>query len=151
MTAITVQAGGFTTQAFSSKINVKLDKQGSYTDIVNRKYQGEIANQGDRVTFYTIGNLTATDYDPTNPSTITYANPAGDKQTLIVDQIKVIPFKVGDVQNLWANLNLVDQYTDRIAVAGAETKDAYLHGLAVAGAGTKLNSTSAKALTKDNI
>ena len=151
MTAITVQAGGFTTQAFSSKVNVKLDKQGSYTDIVNRKYQGEIANQGDRVTFYTIGNLTATDYDPTNPTTITYANPAGDKQTLIVDQIKVIPFKVGDVQEVWSNLNLVDQYTDRIAVAGAETKDAYLHGLAVAGAGTKLNSTSAKALTKDNI
>ena len=149
MTAITVQAGGFTTQAFSSKVNVKLDKQGSYTDIVNRKYQGEIANQGDRVTFYTIGNLTATDYDPTNPGTITYANPAGDKQTLIVDQIKVIPFKVGDVQNLWANLNLVDQYTDRIAVAGAETKDAYLHGLAVAGAGTKLNDSAAKALTRD--
>ena len=145
MTAITVQAGGFTTEAFSSKINVKLDKQGSYTDIVNRKYQGEIANQGDRVTYYNIGNLTATDYDPTNPIAITYANPAGDKQTLIVDQIKVIPFKVGDVQQLWSNLNLVEQYTDRIAVAGAETKDAYLHGLAVAGAGTKLNSTSAKA------
>ena len=87
MTAITVQAGGFTTEAFSSKTNVKLDKQGSYTDIVNRKYQGDIANQGDRVTFYTIGNLTATDYDPENPGTITYANPAGDKQTLIVDQI----------------------------------------------------------------
>lgn len=42
MTAITVQAGGFTTEAFSSKINVKLDKQGSYTDIVNRKYEGNL-------------------------------------------------------------------------------------------------------------
>lgn len=151
MTKINVQAGGFTTEAFSSKTNVKLDKQGSYTDIVNRKYQGEIANQGDRVTFYTIGNLTAQDYDPKSPSAIEYGDPEGDKQTLIVDQIKVIPFKVGDVQQVWASLNLVDQYSDRIAVAGGETKDAYLHGLAVAGAGTKLNDEGAKALTKENV
>lgn len=42
MTAITVQEGGFTTEVFSKKTNVKLDKQGSYTDIVNRKYEGDL-------------------------------------------------------------------------------------------------------------
>lgn len=151
MTAITVQAGGFTTELFSKKVNIKLDKQGTYTDIVNRKWEGEIKNEGDRVTIYTIGNLKAKDYDPKNPSAIEYDNPEGDKQQLIVDQIKIIPFKVGDVQNLWANLNLVDQYTDRIAVAGAETKDAHLHTVAVAGAGTKLYDSSALALTEDNV
>lgn len=151
MTAINVQAGGFTTELFSKKVNIKLDKQGTYTDIVNRKWEGEIKNEGDRVTIYTIGNLTAKDYDPKNPTAIVYDNPTGDKQQLIVDQIKVIPFKVGDVQNLWANLNLVDQYTDRIAVAGAETKDAHLHTVAVAGAGTKLYDASALALTEDNV
>lgn len=151
MTAITVQAGGFTPELFSKKVNIKLDKQGTYTDIVNRKWEGEIKNEGDRVTIYTIGNLKAKDYDPKNPTAIEYDNPEGDKQQLIVDQIKIIPFKVGDVQNLWANLNLVDQYTDRIAVAGAETKDAHLHTVAVAGAGTKLYDASALALTEDNV
>ena len=151
MTTINVQAGGFTTELFSKKVNIKLDKQGTYTDIVNRKWEGEIKNEGDRVTIYTIGNLTAKDYDPKNPTAIVYDNPTGDKQQLIVDQIKIIPFKVGDVQNLWANLNLVDQYTDRIAVAGAETKDAHLHTVAVAGAGTKLYDASALALTEDNV
>ena len=151
MTTINVQAGGFTTELFSKKVNIKLDKQGTYTDIVNRKWEGEIKNEGDRVTIYTIGNLTAKDYDPKNPTAIVYDNPTGDKQQLIVDQIKIIPFKVGDVQNLWANLNLVDQYTDRIAVAGAETKDAHLHTVAVAGAGTKLYDSSALALTEDNV
>ena len=151
MTAINVQAGGFTTELFSKKVNIKLDKQGTYTDIVNRKWEGEIKNEGDRVTIYTIGNLTAKDYDPKNPTAIVYDNPTGDKQQLIVDQIKIIPFKVGDVQNLWANLNLIDQYTDRIAVAGAETKDAHLHTVAVAGAGTKLYDASALALTEDNV
>ena len=151
MTTINVQAGGFTTELFSKKVNIKLDKQGTYTDIVNRKWEGEIKNEGDRVTIYTIGNLTAKDYDPKNPVAIEYDNPQGDKQQLIVDQIKIIPFKVGDVQQVWSNLNLVDQYTDRIAVAGAETKDAHLHTVAVAGAGTKLYNDSALALTEDNV
>lgn len=151
MTTINVQSGGFTTELFSKKVNIKLDKQGTYTDIVNRKWEGEIKNEGDRVTIYTVGNLKAKDYDPKNPSAIEYDNPEGDKQQLIVDQIKIIPFKVGDVQNLWANLNLVDQYTDRIAVAGAETKDAHLHTVAVAGAGTKLYDSSALALTEDSV
>ena len=151
MTTINVQAGGFTTELFSKKVNIKLDKQGTYTDIVNRKWEGEIKKEGDRVTIYTIGNLTAKDYDPKNPTAIVYDNPEGDKQQLIVDQIKIIPFKVGDVQNLWSNLNLVDQYTDRIAVAGAETKDTHLHTVAVAGAGTKLYDDSALALTEDNV
>ena len=151
MTTINVQAGGFTTELFSKKVNIKLDKQGTYTDIVNRKWEGEIKNEGDRVTIYTIGNLTAKDYDPKSPVAIEYDNPQGDKQQLIVDQIKIIPFKVGDVQKVWSNLNLVDQYTDRIAVAGAETKDAHLHTVAVAGAGTKLYNDSALALTEDNV
>lgn len=151
MTTINVQNGGFTTEAYSKKVNIKLDKQGTYTDIVNRKYEGEIKNQGDRVYFYTIGNLTAQDYNPKSPETINYANPEGDKQALIIDQIKVIPFKVGDIQKVWSNLDLVNQYTDRAAVAGAETKDAFLHGLAVAGAATKLNDSAALALTPENV
>ena len=109
MTAITVQNGGFTTEAFSDKVNVKLDKQGTYTDIVNRKYEGSIKEQNDRVTFFTVGNLSAQDYDPKNPSAINYGDPEGEKQTLIIDQIKVIPFKVGDVQKVWSNLDLVNE------------------------------------------
>ena len=151
MTTINVQNGGFTTEAYSKKVNINLDKQGTYTDIVNRNYEGEIKNQGDRVYFYNIGNLTAQDYNPKSPEAINYANPEGDKQVLIIDQIKVIPFKVGDIQKVWANLNLVNQYADRAAVAGAETKDAFLHGLAVAGAATKLNDSSALALTPENV
>lgn len=149
-TQINVQNGGFTTELFSSKVNVKLEKQGCYTDIVNRKYEGTIKNQGDRVTFYTIGNLAAADYDPKNPGSITYLNPEGDKHTLVVDQIKVIPFKVGDVQQVQSNLDLVNQYTDKIAVAGGETKDAYIHALAVAGAGSTLNNGTAIAVSEDN-
>jgi hypothetical protein len=149
-TTIDIQSGGFTTELFSSKTNIKLDKQGSYTDIVNRKYEGEIKKEGDRVTFYGVGNLTAVDYNYKNPEAINYPNPEGDKQTLIVDQVKIIPFKVGDIQNIFSNLDLVEQYTDRIAVAGGEVKDTYLHGLAKTGAATKMNSGAAVTITEDN-
>jgi hypothetical protein len=150
MTAIDIKAGGFTTEAFSSKTNVKLKKQGCYSDIVNTKYQGEIQRDGDRVTFYGIGDLEAQDYDYKNPTSIQYANPEGDKQTLIVDQIKVIPFVVGDIQNVFSNLDLVEQYTEQIAVTGGNVKDAYNHSLALTGAGTKLNASSALTVTEDN-
>ena len=149
-TKIDIQSGGFTTEAFSSKVNVKLREQGCYSDIVNTKYQGEIKRDGDRVTFYSIGRLEAFDYNYKNPEAINYANPEGDKQTLIVDQIKVIPFKVGRIQEVFSNLDLVEQYTEEIAVTGGNTKDAYNHSLALTGAGTKLNAGSALTVTEDN-
>lgn len=150
-TEIKVKGGGFTTELFSSKTNVKLKKQGCYSDIVNTKYQGEIQKEGDRVTFYGIGDLEAQDYDYKNSSTITYPDPAGEKLTLIVDQVKVIPFVVGDIQNVFSNLDLVEQYTDQISVTGGNVKDTYCHSLALAGAGTKLNSESAITLSEDNV
>lgn len=150
MSAIDVKAGGFTPELWSEKININLDKQGCYNDIVNRRYEGEIKNKGDKVKFYTLGNLAVSDYDPDSPS-ITYANPTGDIQELVVDQIKVIPFTVDDVRAVQSNIKLVDEFTNRIAVAASETKDAYIHSLALAGANTKLNSSAALQITKDNV
>lgn len=152
-TDIKVSAGGFTPELWSEKININLDNIGAYNDIVNRKYEGEIKAKGDRVTFYTIGNLTVSDYDPTdeNFKGITYQDPKGQKQTLIVDQQKIVPFLVDDIQAVQSNIELVNQYTKRIAVAASDVKDTYIHSLAVAGATTKLNATTALEITKANV
>ena len=66
MTDIKVSTGGFTPELWSDKININLDSYGAYNDIVNRKYEGEIKKKGDKVYFYTYGDLTVKDYDPTN-------------------------------------------------------------------------------------
>lgn len=150
MTAIEVKNGGFTPELWSEKININLDKQGCYTDIVNRKYEGEIKQKGDKVKFYTIGSLTVADYNPTSPS-ITYTNPTGDIQELLIDQMKIIPFTVDDIHQVQSNINLVDEFTKRIAVAGSETKDAFIHSLALANAGKKLHSDAAVQITKENV
>lgn len=113
----------------------------------------EIKNKGDKVYFYTLGDLTVSDYDPTATgfSGINYQDPQGDKQYLEITQQKIIPFKVDDIQKVQSNIDLVNQYIRRIAVAASQTKDVYIHGLAVANATTKLHSNSALELTKDNV
>lgn len=153
MTAITVKAGGFTPELWSDKININLDSYGAYNDIVNRKYEGEIKKKGDKVYFYTYGDLTVKDYDPANSSFtgLEYEDPQGNKQALEVNQQKYIGFLVDDIQEVQSNVDLVNGYTNRMSVAFANTKDAYIHGLATAGAGTKLHDASAITLTKDNV
>ena len=113
----------------------------------------EIKKKGDKVYFYTYGDLTVKDYDPTAVSFagLEYEDPRGNKQALEVDQQKYIGFLVDDIQEVQSNVDLVNGYTNRMSVAFANTKDAYIHGLATAGAGTKLHDTSAITLTKDNV
>jgi len=153
MTSINASTGGFTPELWSQKLNVTLDNHGKYTDIVNRKYEGEIKSKGDKVYFYTLGSLSVADYDPTATgfSGINYQDPTGDKQALEISQQKVIPFLVDDIQKVQSNIELVNQYINRIAVAASQTKDKYIHGLAIANAATKRNADSPLSLSKDNV
>ena len=153
MTDIVVSNGGFTPELFSEKVNINLDNYGAYNDIVNRKYEGEIKRKGDKVYFYTYGSLTVKDYNPnaTAFSGLNYEDPQGVKQALEVDQQKYIGFLVDDIQEVQANIELVNGFTNRMAVAFSNTKDSYIHGLAVAGAGTKMNSASPAEITKSNV
>ena len=153
MTDINVKSGGFTPELWSAKLNVTLDNHGKYMDIVNHKYEGEIKAKGDKVYFYTLKSLTVSDYNPAASgfTGITYQDPTGDKQALEINQQKIIPFLVDDIQKVQSNIDLVNQYITRIAVAASQTKDSFIHGLAVTNATTKRHSDSALAITKDNI
>ena len=150
MAEIAVANGGFTPQIWSDKININLDNYGAYNDIVNRKYEGEIKRKGDVVKFYTYGSLTVKDYNPTagDFNGLEFEDPKGQLTELNVNQQKYIAFQVDDIEKVQSNVELVNGFTKRMAIAFAQTKDLFIHGLAVAGAGTKLE---AKAITKDNI
>ena len=150
MAQIAVANGGFTPQIWSDKININLDNYGAYNDIVNRKYEGEIKRKGDVVKFYTYGSLTVKDYNPTAGgfNGLEFEDPKGQLTELNVNQQKYIAFQVDDIEKVQSNVELVNGFTKRMAIAFAQTKDLFIHGLAVAGAGTKLD---AKTITKDNI
>lgn len=150
MADIKVSNGGFTPQIWSDKININLDNYGAYNDIVNRKYEGEIKKKGDEVKFYTYGNLAVKNYDPTNVSFegLEWEDPKGKLLELKVDQQKYIAFQIDDIEKVQSNVDLVNGFTKRMAIAFAQTKDAFIHGLAVAGAA---KTRSAITLTKDNV
>ena len=149
MTAITVANGGFTPQIWSDKININLDNYGAYNDIVNRKYEGDIKRKGDTVKFYTYGSLAVKDYDPSSNgfTGLEWEDPAGNLLELRVDQQKYIAFQVDEIEKVQSNVELVNGFTKRMAIAFAQTKDLFIHDLAVTGAGTTLDTAT---LTKDN-
>lgn len=144
---------GYAVQLWSPKITAYLKNLGAYADIVNKDYEGEIKNKGDRVHFFSKTGLTVRDYnvDATGFSEITTEQPQGEKMTLAVDQQKYIAFEVEDIDKVQANVKIVDEWTETMASSFADVKDAYIHSLAVAGAGTKLHSDSAQQITKDNV
>lgn len=148
MAEIKVSNGGFTPQIWSDKININLDKYGAYNDIVNRKYEGDIKRKGDTVKFYTYGSLDVKDYDATSTSGLTWEDPAGNLLELKVDQQKYIAFQVDEIEKVQSNVELVNGFTKRMAIAFAQTKDLFIHGLAVAGATKTLDAVT---LTKDNV
>lgn len=150
MTEIAVSNGGFTPQIWSDKININLDNYGAYNDIVNRKYEGDIKRKGDTVKFYTYGSLVVKDYDPSSNgfSGLEWEDPTGNLLELQVDQQKYIAFQVDEIEKVQSNVELVNGFTKRMAIAFAQTKDLFIHDLAVTGAGTTLTSTT---LTKDNV
>jgi hypothetical protein len=143
----------FAVQLWSPKVTAYLKNLGAYADIVNRDYQGEIKNVGDRVNFFAKTGLTVRDYNPsaTGFSEITTEKPVGDKMTLIVDQQKYIAFDVEDIDEVQSNVKLVDEWTETMASSFADVKDSYIHSIAVTGAATKLHNDSALQITKDNV
>lgn len=148
MAEIKVSNGGFTPQIWSDKININLDNYGAYNDIVNRKYEGEIKQKGDTVKFYTYGSLEVKDYDAEGNDTLVWEDPKGNLLELKVDQEKYIAFQVDKIEKVQSNVDLVNGFTKRMAIAFAQTKDLFIHDLAVTGAGTTLGATT---LTKDNV
>jgi len=144
---------GYAVQLWSPKITAYLKNLGAYADIVNRDYEGEIKNKGDRVNFFSKNGLTVRDYNPsaTGFTEITTEQPTGEKMTLVVDQQKYIAFEIEDIDKVQANVNLVNEWAETMASSFADVKDAYIHSLAVSGAATKLHTDSALQITKDNV
>lgn len=153
MTDVNVAAHDYAVEKWSPKITAYLINTGAYVDIVNRDYEGEIKNSGDKVTFYGKKGLTVRDYNPnaTGFEQITVENPTGTKMELEINQQKYQAFEVDDIDKVQANVNLVNEWTQTMAYSFSDTKDSFIHNLAVTGAGTKLHNDSALNLTKDNI
>lgn len=138
---------------WSARLLYALDKAHVATNLVNREYQGIIANQGDTVHINSIGAITVKDYtknaDIADPDALTTTD-----QTLVIDQCKYFNFQVDDVDNVQAAGDLVDTAMSRAAYSLADVADAYLLKTIAAGAasGNTVGASSGPiALTAANV
>lgn len=123
----------FIPELWSARLLYALDKAHVATNLVNREYQGIIANQGDTVHINSIGAITVKDYtknaDIADPDALTTT-----EQTLVIDQCKYFNFQVDDVDNVQAAGDLIDTAMGRAAYSLADVADAYLLKTIAAGA-----------------
>lgn len=143
----------FIPELWSARLLYALDKAHVATNLVNREYQGIIANQGDTVHINSIGAITVKDYtknaDIADPDALTTT-----EQTLVIDQCKYFNFQVDDVDNVQAAGDLIDTAMGRAAYSLADVADAYLLKTIAAGAasGNTVGASSGPiALTAANV
>lgn len=155
-TRTTKTLGQFIPEYWSKKLNKKLDDVGVMKDCVNKEYEGEIKNAGDKVNIQEVGDITINSYTPDDTSFtgITYQKLSGTTQSLEIDQQKYFAFEIDDITKAQANVKLTDKYIARASYAIEMAKDTFLlskradvdSNNVVSGYGT-----STAKLTKDNV
>ena len=143
----------FIPELWSARLLYALENSHVATNLVNRNYEGVIANQGDTVHINSIGAVTVKDYtrnsNIADPEVLTTSD-----QTLEIDQAKYFNFQVDDVDKAQISGEIIDTAMGRSAYALADVSDAFLlktiaNGVASANKiGAKANLT---ALTASNV
>lgn len=143
----------FIPEIWSARLLYALDKAHVATNLVNRNYEGVIANQGDTVHINSIGAVTVKDYSKNtniaDPEVLTTSD-----QTLDIDQAKYFNFQVDDVDKAQISGEIIDTAMGRSAYALADVSDAFLLKTIANGAASA-NKIGAKAtltaLTASNV
>lgn len=120
----------FIPEVWAARLLENLRKAQVFTQagIVNRDYEGDIANMGDTVRIQAIGAITIGDYvknaDISAPETLTDA-----ETTLLIDQGKFFNFAVDDVDKRQISVNLIDGAMREAAYGLRDVSDKFVAGL----------------------
>lgn len=112
--------------------------------VVNRNYEGDIANSGDTVRITSISRPTVASYTK-DSTTITAETLTDAVRTLVIDQAKYFAFEVDDIdlRQSASGGALMDEAATEAAYALADTADQYVAGLYTAvDAGNAISTTS---------
>lgn len=120
------KAAVFIPEFWSKLLNKKLEKSGVGMKIVNRRYEGEIKKAGDTVHIQEVPTITINTYDPTG--TLTYEDPNGTSQTLIIDQQKYFGFRVDDISEAQSNTALANKFMEEAKKSIDLVKDSFILG-----------------------
>jgi N4-gp56 family major capsid protein len=117
----------FRPEIWSAMLLVALRKALVYgaPGVVNRDWEGEIAQAGDTVRITSIGDPTVADYVP-NVTVITPQELTDAQRTLVVDQAKFFAFGVDDVDARQAKGNVITEAMNRAAYKVRDTVDQFI-------------------------
>lgn len=115
----------FRPQIWSANLLVAYRPKLRYGALINRDYEGEIAQAGDTVRITSVGRPTINTYVP-NQTVITPEQVTDSQRTLVVDQAKYFAFGVDDVDQRQARGNVIPQSLNEAAFNLALTADAYI-------------------------
>jgi hypothetical protein len=123
-----VAVNNFIPTIWAARLLVNLQKALVFGNLVNRDYEGEIANAGDTVKIGGIGAVTVGSYTK-NSTSLSWQTLADASQTLLINQSKYFAFKVDDVDKIQTNVALIDAAMQEAAYAMADNIDQFIAGL----------------------
>jgi hypothetical protein len=141
----------FIPEIWTKKLLKIFDKHTVMANLVNRDFEGDIQAAGDVVHVRTFGNITINNY--TRDTAISFQALTDPMQDLTIDQQKYFAFKVDDLDKAQSNMDILEGYTQRAAIAIRDVIDTRLMGhCADVDAGNVIGSTGAPiTLTAANI
>lgn len=124
--AFSTTYSAFIPQIWSKKLSTMLEKNCVMMQCVNRNWEGEISQQGDKVKIITpaevsVSTLTSSD--------ITYSSLTPTAQELVIDQKKFFAFKIDDVAKAQANADIMEAHLNNAKKAIEVVQDSYLLSL----------------------
>jgi len=118
-------------QVWSARILAKLEKTLVFGQpgVINRDYEGDIRQYGDRVHVHSVADPTVSTYTP-GTTTLTYEDPTDTRVSLLIDQAKRFSFRLEDVNVAQMRPDaLIDELSIRAAYKLRDTADGYIAGL----------------------
>lgn len=119
-------SSAFVPQIWSLKLNALLDKNCVMMQCVNRNYEGDIKNQGDKVKIITPANVTISTVGAEN---LSYSELSPSSTDLVIDQKKYFAFKINDVVQAQANQDIMTAHLENAKQAIEEVQDSFLLGM----------------------
>jgi hypothetical protein len=116
----------FVPEIWSQKLTTMLDKNCVMLQCVNRNWEGEIKNQGDKVKIITPAAVTISTVSSSN---ITYNELSPTSQDLEIDQKKFFAFKINDISAAQANQSIMEAHLQEAKKALEVVQDSYLLGM----------------------
>lgn len=116
----------FIPEIWSREILFSLKKDLVGRQLTNQNYQGEITDEGDTVKIISPDSISVGTYDGND---ISFDTPSSTTQDLLIDQQKYVAFTVDDVDEVQANVSLMDTYMEEANFAVGEDTDSFIFGL----------------------